>query len=76
MEYMLFAPIGGAIALVFAFYLSNKILRADPGNDKMIEIANHIHEGAMAFLLYFISLLPIFYCGSNRGYSSRYFHLT
>lgn len=50
MEYMLFAPIGGAIALVFAFYLSNKILRADPGNDKMIEIANHIHEGAMAFL--------------------------
>ena len=45
MEYMLFAPIGGAIALVFAFYLSNKILRADPDNDKMIEIANHIHEG-------------------------------
>ena len=39
MEYMLFAPIGGAIALVFAFYLSNKILQADPGNDNPTTIA-------------------------------------
>ena len=46
----MFAPAGGAIALLFAFYLAGKISKADPGNPTMVEIAGHIHEGAMAFL--------------------------
>lgn len=46
----MFAPAGGALALLFALYLSSKISKADPGTDRMQEIAGHIHEGAMAFL--------------------------
>ncbi|GEA15789.1 MAG: K(+)-stimulated pyrophosphate-energized sodium pump [Moorella sp. (in: firmicutes)] len=47
----LLAPVAGILALVFAFYLTNKINRADPGNARMQEIAAAIHEGAMAFLM-------------------------
>ncbi|KYH33026.1 sodium-translocating pyrophosphatase [Neomoorella mulderi] len=47
----LIAPVAGILALVFAFYLTNKINRADPGNARMQEIAAAIHEGAMAFLM-------------------------
>jgi K(+)-stimulated pyrophosphate-energized sodium pump len=45
-----YAPTFGAIALIFAFYLANKVKKADPGNEKMQEIAGHISDGAMAFL--------------------------
>lgn len=40
----------GVVALFFAFSLSSKISRANPGNERMQEIAGYIHEGAMAFL--------------------------
>jgi len=46
----MFAPAGGALALLFAIFLSMRVSKADPGNEKMVEIAGHIHEGAMAFL--------------------------
>jgi K(+)-stimulated pyrophosphate-energized sodium pump len=39
-----------AIGLVFARKLYGDIEAKDPGNDKMREIAEMIHEGAMAFL--------------------------
>jgi K(+)-stimulated pyrophosphate-energized sodium pump len=45
-----YAPTFGVIALIFAFYLANKVKKADPGNEKMQEIAGHISDGAMAFL--------------------------
>jgi len=47
---VMFAPAGGALALLFALYLSSKISKAEPGTERMQEIAGHIHEGAMAFL--------------------------
>jgi K(+)-stimulated pyrophosphate-energized sodium pump len=47
---VVWAPIAGAVGLLFAFYLANKVSKADPGNDRMKEIASAIHEGAMAFL--------------------------
>ncbi|NLB88307.1 MAG: sodium-translocating pyrophosphatase, partial [Syntrophomonadaceae bacterium] len=47
---VVYAPAGGALALLFAVYLSMKINKAEPGNERMQEIAGHIHEGAMAFL--------------------------
>jgi K(+)-stimulated pyrophosphate-energized sodium pump len=56
----MFAPAGGAIALLFAFYLAGKISKADPGNATMIEIAGHIHEGAMAFLRRQYSAIAVF----------------
>lgn len=56
----MFAPAGGALALLFALYLSSKVSKADPGNERMQEIAGHIHEGAMAFLNRQYSTLAIF----------------
>ena len=47
---LLWVPIAGAVGLVFAFYLAKKVSSADPGNDRMKEIAQAIQEGAMAFL--------------------------
>ncbi|NYB75491.1 MULTISPECIES: sodium-translocating pyrophosphatase [Sedimentibacter] len=50
MDILLIAPIVGVLALLFAFYKASVINKADPGNDRMKEIASYIHEGAMAFL--------------------------
>ena len=44
------APVAGIVALVFAFYLINRINRMDPGNERMREISGAITAGAMAFL--------------------------
>lgn len=50
MNILLIAPIVGVLALLFAFYKASVINKADPGNDRMKEIASFIEEGAMAFL--------------------------
>jgi len=50
MSTLMIAPIVGVLALLFAFYKASIINKADPGNDRMKEIASFIHEGAMAFL--------------------------
>jgi K(+)-stimulated pyrophosphate-energized sodium pump len=41
---------GGLLGMLFATYLAMRVLRQDPGNDRMQEIAGFIREGAMAFL--------------------------
>ena len=43
-------PTAGLVGLLFAIFLANKVSAADPGNDRMREIAGEIHKGAMAFL--------------------------
>ncbi|MDO9573617.1 MAG: sodium/proton-translocating pyrophosphatase, partial [Candidatus Contubernalis sp.] len=49
-SYIILAPIAGVIGLLFAMYLFAKVSKADPGNAKMVELSDAIHEGAMAFL--------------------------
>jgi len=44
------APIVGAIGLIIAFAIYNYIKKQPVGNEKMKEIADMIHDGAMAFL--------------------------
>ena len=44
------APVAGVLALIVAYFLANKVSRMDPGTPKMREIADAIHQGAMAFL--------------------------
>ncbi len=64
----LIAPISAVLALVFAWFFYQKVMAADPGSEKMIEIANHVKEGAYAYLfrqyrvvsIVFIILLVIF----------------
>ncbi len=44
------APVAGILALLFAVVLAKRVTKVDPGNSRMVEIMNSIHEGAMAFL--------------------------
>ena len=50
MDILLIAPIVGLIALVFAFAKASFVTKQTPGNERMVEISGHIHDGAMAFL--------------------------
>jgi len=44
------ASIGALLALGFALFFYKKVMAAPPGNEKMVEIAGHIREGAYAYL--------------------------
>ncbi|MCP4593047.1 MAG: sodium/proton-translocating pyrophosphatase [bacterium] len=44
------APIGAIIALIFAAKFYGEVKRADEGDPEMIEIADHVTAGAMAYL--------------------------
>lgn len=51
MEHLIYVlPVFGIIALVYMFFLSQWVVKQDAGDAKMQGIANHIAEGAMAFL--------------------------
>jgi len=45
------APIASVLALGFAVYFYKKMMGANEGNATMIEIAGHVREGAMAYLV-------------------------
>ena len=47
---MYIVPICGVLALLFAWFRGAWIRRQDAGNERMRTIAQHIREGAMAFL--------------------------
>jgi K(+)-stimulated pyrophosphate-energized sodium pump len=44
------APVTAVVALLYAFYLSKKVLRESEGNEKLKEIARAVREGAMTYL--------------------------
>ncbi|MCA9175400.1 MAG: sodium/proton-translocating pyrophosphatase, partial [Planctomycetales bacterium] len=44
------APIASVLALIFAVYFYRKMAEANEGNERMIEIAGHVRDGAMAYL--------------------------
>lgn len=54
------APVTAVAALVFAAVTAYKILQLDSGTDKMKEISNAIHQGAMTFLKKEYRMLVIF----------------
>jgi len=58
--FVFWAPLAGAAALLFAFYLTQRINKVEPGNEKMQEISGAIHEGAMAFLFREYKALVLF----------------
>jgi len=45
-----FIPIASALALVFAWIFFKSMMKESEGTDKMKEIAQHVREGAMAYL--------------------------
>ncbi len=61
-----YAPVIGAVAgvlaLLFAVVLAKRVTSVEPGNAKMVEIMESIHEGAMAFLGRQYKTLLVFIC--------------
>lgn len=56
----IFAPVVGAFGLLIAFLIYQTLRKMEPGNSKMIELGDMIHEGAMVFLKREYSYLLIF----------------
>jgi len=57
---MYLVPLCGVLALIYAGMRSSWINKQDAGSDRMIQIAKHIREGAMAFLAREYRVLAIF----------------
>ena len=53
-------PVVGLVALLFALFLALKVKKAPEGTERMKEIAGHIHDGAIAFLVSEYKILIIF----------------
>lgn len=54
------APIVGIIGLIAAYGIYARLAKEPGGNEKMCDIANSIHEGAMAFLFREYRVLAVF----------------
>ncbi len=50
MEATLLAPIGAVVALLFAWYLARRVLKADEGTERMKKISRAVRAGANAYL--------------------------
>ena len=50
MQFALYIMAVGLLSIVVAKIIASQIKKADSGNEKMREIGDAIHEGAMAFL--------------------------
>jgi K(+)-stimulated pyrophosphate-energized sodium pump len=44
------APVGAIVALIMAFLFSRNVMAQSEGEPEMIEIAEHVRAGAMAYL--------------------------
>ena len=53
-------PLAGVCGLIFAFILYASVVKQSPGTAKMVDIADQIHDGAMAFLKRMYNILFIF----------------
>ena len=57
---MYLIPLMGLLALIYSFIKSKWITKQDPGNEKMVEIAGYIRDGAIAFLKTEYKVLTVF----------------
>ena len=55
------APIGSVVALAFAWLFYQQVAAADPGDEKMQEIAGYVSVGAMAYLKRQYKIVGIFF---------------
>jgi H(+)-translocating pyrophosphatase len=55
------APIGSALALGFAYYFYKKLMEVPAGDEKMVEIASAVKDGAMAYLSRQYKVVAVFF---------------
>lgn len=54
------AIFAGVLALVLAFFFRHQVLKEDPGNERMVEVAGYIEEGAKTFIKVQYKILLLF----------------
>ena len=55
------APVGSVLALVFAFIFFKQVKSANPGDERMQEIAAHVRDGAYAYLRRQYKVVAVFF---------------
>ncbi|MHC4295099.1 MAG: sodium/proton-translocating pyrophosphatase, partial [Planctomycetota bacterium] len=55
------APLGSLLALVFAFIFFRQVKKANPGDEQMQEIAQHVTDGAYAYLKRQYKVVAVFF---------------
>lgn len=60
---ILVALIAGIISIVMALYFRYLVLKEDPGNERMVEVAGYIEEGAKTYIKIQYKVLGIFVAG-------------
>ncbi|MFX0070440.1 MAG: sodium-translocating pyrophosphatase [Candidatus Hermodarchaeota archaeon] len=48
--YIYIALIAGVLSILMAIYFAKKVMKADPGNERMVEVAGYIESGAGTFI--------------------------
>ena len=54
-------PLSGVVSLVFARIFYKGMLKKDPGNPRMVEIADHVKKGASAYLNQQYKMVAVFF---------------
>ncbi|MFX1428417.1 MAG: sodium/proton-translocating pyrophosphatase, partial [Promethearchaeota archaeon] len=57
---LIVALIAGVVSIAMALYFRTLVLKEDPGNEKMVEVAGYIEEGATTYLKVQYKILAIF----------------
>ena len=57
---LIVALIAGIISIAMAFYFRHLVLKEDPGNERMVEVAGYIEEGAKTYIKVQYKILGIF----------------
>ena len=60
---LIIALIAGALSIVLAAFFAKLVLKEDPGNEKMVEVAGYIEAGAKTFIKVQYKILGIFVAG-------------
>ncbi len=61
------APVGSVIALIFAYRFYRQIMRMSEGEPAMVKIAEHVRQGAMAYLKQQYKVVAIFFVCAGVG---------
>ena len=59
-NYIYIALIAGILSIIMALVFAKKVMKADPGNERMVEVAGYIESGSITFIKRQYTTLAIF----------------
>ena len=60
---LIVATIAGIVSIAMAVYFAKKVMKEDPGNEKMVEVAGYIESGAKTYIAVQYKVLTFFVGG-------------